>query len=178
MIRFKPIQTDCLVLRQFVSEDASKLLAMSQEPGIRKWIPDQVYQDEPAALAVLRYLIVQYQGSGAPVHAPYVLGIYLKDSSELIGHVGLSPVEVQVEVGYAIEEKYQGKGYASQAVSAMCVWGMQRFDLSHVLGIVAGDNVASCKVLLHSGFTIASECSGVIHGWRGIIKTYQKKQTA
>ena len=92
----------------------------------------------------------------------------------MIGHVGLSPLDDQVEIGYAIEEKQQGNGYASQAVAAMADWGIRVLGLHEILGIVAGDNVASCKVLERCGFELASEAVGVLHGWRGAIKTYRK----
>lgn len=174
MIPHSSIQTSSLILRHFVFEDAAKVFIMSTESGMRTWIPDQVYKDEQTALEVLRYLIAQYRDAGTPRHAPCVLGICLKNTLELIGHIGLSPMDNQVEVGYAIEDKHQGRGYASQAVTAMSEWAIQCFDLSAILGIVACDNIASCKVLEHSGFELASQAVGRLHNWQGIVKTYHK----
>lgn len=169
------IQATHLTLRPFELEDAAKVFAMSQEPGIRAWIPDQVYEDEPAALEVLRYLITQYQAVVTPAQSPYVLGVCLKGSWELIGHVGLSPLDGLVEIGYAIEEKHQGNGYATQAVTAMTEWGTRDLGLHGILGIVGGGNIASRKVLEHAGFELISEAVGVLHGWRGSIRTYRKE---
>src|SRR4030042_2240530 len=142
-----PIQTSSLFLRQFVPEDSDKIFIMSQESGIKEWIPDQVYKDEQTALKVLNNLIAQDNDPGNPLYAPYVLGICLEKTSELSGHVGLSPLNNQVEIGYAIENKFQGCGYASEAVTAMAEWGLQYFGLYKILGIVLKDNIASCKVL-------------------------------
>ena len=165
-----------VVLRYFVPQDAPKVHAMSQELSLRTWLPDQVYESEARALEVVRYLIDKCRDPGTPVRAPYVLAVCLRSSMEPIGHVGLSPFEREVEVGYAIEEKHQGKGFASEAVGAMVNWALQRFDLRRVLGIVAKDNAASCRVLEHAGFALASEAMGSLHGRPGLIRTYHKSR--
>jgi len=163
-----------VVFRHFVPEDAPKVHAMSRELSLRTWLPDQVYESETGALEVLRYLIDKCRDPGSPVCAPYVLAVCLRSSLELIGHVGLSPLEGEVEVGYAIEEKQQGRGFASEAVGAVVDWALQRFDLPRVLGIVAKDNAPSCRVLENAGFTLKSEAMGSLHGRLGLIRTYHR----
>jgi len=147
---------------------------MSRETGLRTWLPDQVYKDEQTARDVLDYLIAQYGISSSPVHNPYVLGICLKNTAELIGHVGLSPKNSQVEIGYAVEDKYQGKGYATQAARTMADWGMQHFGLESILGIVSADNTASCRVLEKAGFSLVRQAMGRLHGREQLIRTYQR----
>jgi ribosomal-protein-alanine N-acetyltransferase len=171
----QPIETASLILRRFVTQDAGKVFAMSRESGMRTWIPDQVYESEGAALDVLRYLIAKYKNPATPARAPYVLGVCLLSSSELIGHVGLSPLGHQVEIGYAIEDRHQGRGFASEAVAAMSEWGIRRFNLPQVLGIVASENIASCRVLENAGFVLADESMGRLHGRPGLVRTYHKK---
>jgi ribosomal-protein-alanine N-acetyltransferase len=172
MIIHLPIQTSSLVLRQFVPEDSARVFIMSQEPGMGKWIPDQVYDDEQTALKVLNDLIAYYHDPGNPLYAPYVLGICLTQNKELIGHVGLSPLNKQVEIGYAIAHQFQGRGYASQAVAAMVEWGMSYFGLSGILGIALKDNIPSCKVLETAGFALVEETMGQLHGSQGIVRKY------
>src|ERR1043166_3515727 len=75
--------------------------------------------------------------SANPRHPPYVLGVWLSASHELIGHVGFSPCEYGVEVGYAIGDAYQNRGYAKQAVFAATTWALCRFDLPFIYAIVA-----------------------------------------
>lgn len=151
---------------------------MSREYGIRAWIPDQVYESEGTAADVLEDLIAQYEDPGTPALAPYVLGVCLKGSSELIGHVGLSPLGNQVEIGYAIEDKHQGRGVASEAVTAMSEWGIRRFRLPLILGIVASENIASCRVLENAGFVLADESMGWLHGKRRLVRTYHRGRRA
>jgi RimJ/RimL family protein N-acetyltransferase len=130
---------------------------MSQEAGMRAWLPDQVYESEARALEVLRYLIAGYDDPGAPALAPYVLGVELNETRDLIGHVGLSPLRGKVEIGYAIEARHQGRGFACEAVGAMSEWALRRFELPEILGVVSPDNAASCRVLERAGFTLMDE---------------------
>ena len=169
-----PIMSRTVTLRYFAPEDAPKVFVMSQELGMRTWLPDQVYESEVRAVEVLRYLIEKCRDPGTPSLAPYVLGVCLNNSGELIGHVGLSPLNGQTEVGYAIEAKHQGKGFASHAVRAMSEWALTRFALPRVLGIVATDNGASCKVLQYAGFELIEESMGRLHGRSGLVRTYEK----
>jgi [ribosomal protein S5]-alanine N-acetyltransferase len=149
------ISTSRLILRPFALSDVQKLLAMSGEAGMRRWIPDQVYRDEQHAEQVARALMDFTDRAAEPRTFPYVLGIEHKDS--LIGHVGLSPARGSVEIGYAIEDRYQGIGLATEAVTAMSGWGLEHLGLPEVLGIVAVDNTPSCRVLEKSGFVRVSE---------------------
>jgi ribosomal-protein-alanine N-acetyltransferase len=138
------------VLRPFTLADTAKIFAMSQESGMRRWIPDQVYRDETHAELVLRALIAFTDEPPEPRTRPYVLGI--EHADELIGHVGLSPARGSVEIGYAIEEAQQRKGLASEAVSAATEWGLTDLSLPEVLGIVGTDNTGSRRVLEKAGF--------------------------
>jgi RimJ/RimL family protein N-acetyltransferase len=168
------IRTPSLFLREFSPEDSGKVFCLSQETGMRDWLPDQVYQDEQNALAVVRYLIEKYKNPGTPAQGPFVLGICLKTNSELIGHVGLSPLGSEVEIGYAIEKKFQGRGYAAQAVAAMSEFAIRQFGLPKILAIVHRENITSCKVLERCGFSLVKETAGQLHDRKGIVRRYEK----
>lgn len=168
------ITAPSVTLRCFVEDDAGKAFRMSREEGLRTWLPDQVCDSEAGALEVLRYLIEKCRDPGEPSLAPYVLGVRLHGSPELIGHVGLSPLGEQVEIGYAIEDRHQGKGYASEAVRAMAEWALVRFELPRVLGVVASDNMASCRVLERAGFKLVDESLRTLHGRSGLVRRYER----
>ena len=51
------IETKKLLLRPFTLNDTGKVFQMSLEDGMKKWIPDQVYDDENEAHEVLEFLI-------------------------------------------------------------------------------------------------------------------------
>jgi RimJ/RimL family protein N-acetyltransferase len=167
------VDTGALFLRQLTLNDTAVMLRLSQEQGMRAWIPNQVYADEAHALEVLRFLSSQYSPSANPRHTPYVLGVCLSASHELIGHVGFSPCEYGVEVGYAIGEAHQNRGYAKQAVFAATTWALSRFDLPFIHGIVAADNTRSCKVLESCGFQLLAVIQRNLHGVERTVRIYR-----
>lgn len=142
------IATPRLRLRPFSMADVPKVFAMGDEDGMRRWIPDQVYRDLQHAERVVRALIGYTDQPLAPDVRPYVLGIEHQETGELIGHVGLSPARGSIEIGYAVEDRRQGNGFASEAVTAMSRWAA----LPEILGVVEAGNVRSCRVLEKAGF--------------------------
>jgi ribosomal-protein-alanine N-acetyltransferase len=148
-----PIETRSLTLRALVPEDAPRLFQLSQEVGMRTWLPSQVYRDEAHARSVLAVLISQYSVPGDPRMAPYVLGVEVRRTGELVGHVGFGPLGEAVEVGFAVGSAHQRKGIATEAVRAACEWASTAFSMSTIVGVTAARNGASQAVLLRAGFT-------------------------
>ena len=151
------ISTARLLLRPFSEADVPKVFVMSREDGMRRWIPDQVYRDEAEAEQVVRALMAYTSAAPDPRAHPYVLGIEDRHTGTLIGHVGLSPARGSVEVGYAIEQGFQGKGLATEAVAAAAAWALAELGLPEVLGVVDADNLPSCRVLEKAGFVHSGE---------------------
>lgn len=143
------ITTARLRLRPFILDDVPALYAMSREPLLGRFIPDQVYRDLAHADQVTRALI-ELAAHGDPRVKPYVLGVESK--GEIVGHVGLSAWRDSVEIGYAIAERLHGQGLATEAVRAMASWATSSLGLPEVLGVVNAENVASCRVLEKAGF--------------------------
>lgn len=134
-------------------DDVEKIYSMSQEEGIKRWLPDQFYQDREETRDVLNFLINCY-AEVDPSQSPFVLGIELKKTNELIGHIALSPVDQIVEIGYAVEDKHQGTGYATEAVKKFSNWARKEFDLNSIWGIVENENLVSARVLEKSAYTL------------------------
>jgi [ribosomal protein S5]-alanine N-acetyltransferase len=166
------IISENLILRPFTLDDTGKVYIMSLEDGMKKWIPDQVYADENEAREVLEYLISCYDKPD-PKIKPFVLGIELKGTDELIGHVGLSPLNGDVEIGYAIEEEHQGKGYATEAVKALSEYGLSAFRLDKITSIVDSENTASVKVLEKVGFQFVQEKERPAFGRTCLCREYR-----
>jgi ribosomal-protein-alanine N-acetyltransferase len=144
------LATPRLLLRPFTLADVPALFALSIEPGLQRFIPDQVYRDVAHAEQVARVLIAFTDQPPVPRTRPFVLGI--EHANALIGHVGLSAARNSVEVGYAIGEQHQGAGLATEAVTAMTSWALSALHLPEVLGIVSIDNTPSRRVLEKAGF--------------------------
>jgi ribosomal-protein-alanine N-acetyltransferase len=149
------LTTARLLVRPFTLADVPMIFALSQEDGVRRWIPDQVYADLDEAERVIRALMAFTAQPPAPRERPYVLAV--EHEGALIGHVGLSAARGSVEIGYAIAEALQGRGLATETVAAASRWGLDALGLDEVLGIVGADNLPSRRVLEKAGFTHAAD---------------------
>lgn len=137
------LETQNLILREFNLEDIPKIYLMSQEESIKKWLPDQVYRDEEEAEDIVKFLISNYTDEFNFYESPYILGVISKDTDKLIGHVGLSPLKNNVEIGYATE-----------VVKCITEWAVNNNKLKNIIGVVNINNHSSCKVLEKSGYKI------------------------
>ncbi|MDO4816328.1 MAG: GNAT family N-acetyltransferase [Bacillota bacterium] len=69
---------------------------------------------------------------------------------------GLSE-EGSAEIGYGIAEEHQGRGYATEAVSALVDWALKQPCVSDVTAETEESNIASQKVLCKAGFLPTGE---------------------
>ena len=168
------LSTSRLLLRPFTLADVPKLFAMSREDGMRRWIPDQGYRDEGHAEEVARALIAFTDQPPDPRVRPYVLAIEHATTGDLIGHVGLSAARGSVEIGYAIEQRLQGQGFATEAVAAASEWTLGALSLPEVLGIVAADNLGSCRVLEKASFVRTGEDVRTVDGHSRTLLIYRR----
>lgn len=141
------IETKNLVIRPFNLFDTEKVYKMSQELAMKTFLPDQVYESLEQTKEVIEFLMSKYGHQSIIDQLPYVLGIGLKENNELIGHVGLSRIDKGIEIGYAIEEKYQGHNYATEAVIAMTSLALSNPLVNEIWAVIDLKNIASIKVL-------------------------------
>ena len=142
-------ETERLYLRKFTLDDIENNYLYSQEESRKKGIPNEVYADIQASKENVEFILSTYEKSDFP----YVYAVVLKDTEEYIGHVSLSEIPEGIEIGYAICEKHQGKGYATEIVKAYVAWGKKELALEKIYGVSYSDNSASRKVLKNAGFT-------------------------
>ena len=147
-----PITTPSLRLRLLVLDDAERFRALNGEPSTRRWLPSHVYPTADAAIAALRFLISAYASPGDPRHGPYVLAVDDGRSGELLGHVGFSPIDDEVEVSYAIAESARGRGLGGEALRHGCRWIDSTFGVPDMIAITAAGNAASRRTLDRAGF--------------------------
>jgi RimJ/RimL family protein N-acetyltransferase len=147
-----PMETRSLLLRHFVLEDAVAFHTLSEEEASRTWLPSQVYRDHAHARSVLESLIGHYSTPGNPTQGPYVLAIEYRTDGTLIGHVGFSPLENEVEIGFSIAARCQRLGLATEAIGAASRWVFRNFGLKQILGVTSAANIASMRTLGRAGF--------------------------
>jgi RimJ/RimL family protein N-acetyltransferase len=147
-----PTSTRSLQLRHFVQDDALDAMVLNAEPSTRLWLPSHVYVTVEAAHSRLQYLIACYHEPGHPQLGPYVLAVVETSTARLLGHVGFSPLENDVEVSYAIAESARGRGYGVEALVCACDWVASTFSVPRVVAITALANHSSRRILERASF--------------------------
>lgn len=87
----------------------------------------------------------------------FVWAICDKNTDECMGAVGFNDIDerkLSAEIGYWLGERFWGKGYAKEAVSAMTRYGFEYMKLHRIYAKCGRENIASMKVLLHAGLKV------------------------
>ena len=167
-----PIHTPSLRLRHIVVGEAERMMALNGEPSTRLRLPSHVYADVNAATARMRYLVSCYSSPGDPRIGPYVLAVEHLASGALLGHVGFSPFESDVEVSYAIAEDSRRRGYGSEGLLYACQWAAKTFGLPSVLAITEAENVPSRRTLERAAFVHAKDTVMQFQGSEQTVSHY------
>ncbi|MBR0268275.1 MAG: GNAT family N-acetyltransferase [Clostridia bacterium] len=152
----KLIETRNLIIRKFREEDAEPLYENHRDEEVKKWFPNECYKDPEEAQGAIQFYVDCVDNG----HLPFVLGVELKETGELIGDTGISEVEGkpgEAEIGYCIGAKYRGKGYATEILEAISGYVAERFGIREIYGRVVHGNDASAKVLEKGGYTFVTE---------------------
>lgn len=147
-------------------------MELNAEPSTRRWLPSHVYADLNQATTRMQYLVGCYSSPGDPRLGPYVLGIEHMDNGALIGHVGFSPFDTDVEVSYAIAEGARGHGYGSEALLCACKWAATTFNLSTLLALTEAENVPSRRTLEHATFVHQGDIVMKFQGKEEMVSRY------
>ncbi len=152
------IKTDRLLLTNFTPDMARAVHLGSLDEDTRRFLPDEVFETEEIAAAVISDLMDCYAGTEGPfVHPMLTDGVYA-------GYVQLVPQDDGWEIGYHTVHSMAGRGYATEAVQAFLPAMMDRFSLTQVAGVCDAENKASIRVLEKCGFVRVYEGDGLYQG--------------
>jgi ribosomal-protein-alanine N-acetyltransferase len=91
--------------------------------------------------------------------------IILKEEQIAIGGIGFSgepDAGGKILVGYGLDMRYYGKGYASEALDALKGWAFDHPEVKQITADTPVDHIASHRVLLKCGFKPGGTRDGVI----------------
>ncbi len=173
-----PISTPSLRLRHLVVEDAARMMELNAEPSTRRWLPSHVYPDLDVATTRMRYLISCCSSPGDPRLGPFVLAVEHIATGVLLGHVGFSPFDGEVEVSYAIAEEARRRGHGSEALLRACQWAADHFDLPGVLAITESDNRPSRATLERAAFVHVEDTLMQFQGSQQLVSRYSWRRSS
>jgi [ribosomal protein S5]-alanine N-acetyltransferase len=165
------IETPRLILREFDRSDLPALTPIFADPQVMKFSTMGIYSISQTEKAI-DHFIDSYNRLGFGFWA-----VILKESNLLIGYCGLAIDRIdnqdEPEIGYRLNSKFWGKGFATEAASASIEYGFDRIKLPYILGAAQPKNIASVRVLKKLGMTFEKETifRGVAMDVYKIVKT-------
>ncbi len=165
------LKSDRVKIIDFTPEMAENLFVISQDDDMKRFLPDEVYENIAQAEAVINKIIDFYKSD----KGPFVYAV-INEKNENIGHVEACKIKDGYEVGYHIAEKYTGKGYATEAVNTFLPAIMDKLNINHIYGITLEENTASAQVLEKCGFELMYKGIGVYQGKERHIRKYIYKK--
>ena len=145
------LETERLILRRFVVEDAQFVLNLVNEPSFLRYIGDKKIRTlDDARQYILSGPVASYERHGFGLCL-----VELRESHAPIGMCGLLKREElpEPDIGFALLPEFCNKGFAFEAGAAVLQDARERLGLQRVLAITSLDNEASIKLLQRLGFT-------------------------
>ena len=144
------ITTERLLLREFVFDDWPAVLAYQKDPRYLEYYP-QPTRGESDAKEFVRWFLDEQAESP---RRRFQLATVLRESSELIGNCGIRRKpdnEWEADIGYEIAPECWGRGYATEAATALVEHGFSEMGLHRISSWCIAENGASVSVLRKLG---------------------------
>jgi ribosomal-protein-alanine N-acetyltransferase len=139
-------RTARLILRDFVEEDWEAVLAYQSMPEYLRFY-EWTERTPEDVQAFVRMFIAQQQERP---RRKFQLAIVLPESGQLIGNCGVrvrDPILRAADIGYELDHRYWGCGYATEAARAMLAFGFDHLDMHRIAANCVADNLGSARVL-------------------------------
>jgi RimJ/RimL family protein N-acetyltransferase len=151
-----------LHLRPWQAGDAPAVLAACQDPEIARWtaVP-QPYTAEVARAWVEQLAPAEWaEGRGAP------FAVLDAVDGTLLGSTALMRLDAgAAEVGYWVAPGARGRGVATEALGAVCRWGVGALGLGRLTWLAYVGNDGSRRVAERVGFAFEGTLRGYLP-WR------------
>lgn len=155
MKNFPELQQSRVVLRKPSLEDTEFIFKLRSNVEVGKYLDRKLQTKMQEAEEFLDKIINGIAG----MNWLYWI-ITKKDSGNCLGTICLwnfSDDRKSVEVGFEILPEYQGRGFASEALSAVLRYGFYELSLDKIDGFVESANFRSVGLMKKSGFSLAKE---------------------
>lgn len=155
------IETERLLIRELKETDDQDLFEMDSDPEVHLFIDNQPVKTIDEIQFAIKSITTQYKKNGIGRWA-----VIDKLTNECIGWSGLKYYNEKVnnqinfyELGYRFKRKHWGKGYATEACSAILNYGFKHLNIESAFAITHPNNLNSKKVLIKLGFKFVESFS-------------------
>jgi RimJ/RimL family protein N-acetyltransferase len=150
MADFTTLETTRLRLRHFTDTDLLAFMAYRNDPVVARYQSWEDISEKDARAFIQEQKEIQ---PGVPGQG-FQIAIELKETSVLIGDCYFIINELddrQAEIGFTLSRAYQGRGFATEAVSCFLNHAFLTFDLHRVIAITDCENAAATALLERLG---------------------------
>lgn len=165
---FVELTTHRLLLRRSLPEDAEAISDYRSDPDVHR---TQGWSRTDRAWVRAEIEEMSRRAPGEPGWVQF--SVLERESGRLVGDVGLSPAEGEpgvIKVGYTVAPAYQGRGYATEAVSALVGYAFATLDADVMRAYADAGNVASIRIAEKVGMRLVEriEHRGGSETWVGV----------
>ena len=165
----KVLETERLIIRQFIPEDTGYIYKLHNDPDVMKYISTkkskEVTRDEcKSFIEGCRKYYKKHPGLG-------IWAAQTKASGDFIGWTALKDLDntEDIEVGYRLLKEFWGNGYATESSKALIEYGFNELKLNKLVAVALPENTASVRVLVKAGM----EYKGIKKYYNADVVFYQ-----
>ena len=149
------LETERLILRDFVKDDWQRVLEYQTDPLYLHYYEWTESDRTPRAVQDFVGWFLDHQKQQPRLR--FQLAVVLKSNYQLIGNCGIrmeTAKAFQADIGYELDPKHWGQGYATEAAHAVVDFGFTNFGLHRVWAWCVADNTGSAHVLEKLGMRL------------------------
>jgi RimJ/RimL family protein N-acetyltransferase len=142
---FEPIETERLLLRRSVPEDAETISAYRSDPNVNR----QQGWDRTDVDGVRADIVEMSRRSPGEPGGWVQFTVLDRKTGGIVGDVGLAPAEPEtdvIKVGYTIAPEFQGAGLATEAIAALVDYAFETLGAEAVRAHASALNTPSIRV--------------------------------
>ncbi|MCI0730272.1 MAG: GNAT family N-acetyltransferase [Chloroflexi bacterium] len=140
------LETERLLMREFVEGDWVAVLAYQSDPLYLRYYHWMERTEADVRAFVGMFLEQQRRRP----RLKFQLALILKQEDRLIGNCGIrvnDPGLREANIGYEVDSRYWGHGYATEAARAILRFGFEELRMRRIWSYCLADNVGSARVL-------------------------------
>jgi len=153
----KTIETERLILRKFVMNDAETMYKnWTNDDEVTKYLTWPTHSNVEATKIIISQWEEEYN-----IESNYLWCIELKENKEAIGSIGVVHIDEQVnslEIGYCIGKAYWKKGFVTEAFLALIRYLFEEVKANRIVARHDTNNPASGKVMTKCGLSFEGVC--------------------
>lgn len=149
------LETERLILRDFVAEDWQRVLEYQTDPLYLRYYEWTAADRTPETVQEFVGWFLDHQKQQP--RFKFQLAIVLKSDNLLIGNCGIrkdSANAFQADIGYELDPSYWRRGYATEATHAIVDFGFSALSLHRVWAWCVADNIGSAHVMEKLGMQL------------------------